>query len=154
MVKIPDRLPGRLSEPTSLDMLLAQVCRLHYARAHFLLERVALHRGQPPLLYALWAQDGLTHGELAARLHVQPATITRMVQRMRRAGFVSRMDDPTDDRVSRVMLTEKGRAIRAEVELVWQTLEAEALAGVGSDDRERLWTLLTHVRENLIEVTR
>jgi DNA-binding MarR family transcriptional regulator len=134
-------------------MLLGQVCRLHYARAHALLEEVGLYRGQPPLLYALWKLDGQTHGELATRLHVQPATMTRMVRRMAGAGFVERRSDPRDERVSRVYLTDRGRAIRSEVEAVWTALEAETFAGVAEGDRDRLGAILLQVRQNLIGVT-
>lgn len=114
---------------------------------------MGLYRGQPPLLYALWSDDGLTHGELAARLHVQPATITRMVRRMERAHFVERRTDPDDERLSRVFLTDEGRSIRAELERVWQMLEGETFDTIGDADRERLHVLLMRVRENPIGVT-
>lgn len=142
-----------LSEPKSLDMLLAQVCKLHYGRAHALLEDLGLYRGQPPLLYALWTSDGQTHGELAARLHVQPATMTRMVRRMAAAGFVERRADPLDERVSRVFLTDRGRSVRSRVEAVWRALEEETFAGMSDFERERLKALLMRARENLIGVS-
>ena len=58
----------RQTEPESIDYLLAQICRLHHARAHALLEEIGLYRGQPPVLRALWEEEGRTHSELAARL--------------------------------------------------------------------------------------
>jgi DNA-binding MarR family transcriptional regulator len=69
------------------------------------------------------------------------------------AGFVERRADPSDDRVSRVFLTERGRAIRSKVEQVWHTLERETFAGVGDLDLERLSALLMQMRENLVGVT-
>lgn len=38
----------------------------------------------------LHENEGLTHTELAVRLGVVPATVTKMLQRMERAGFVVR----------------------------------------------------------------
>ena len=73
-------------EPKSMDFLLGQVSRLHRYRAHELLDRFGLYRGQPPLLFELWKQEGLTHTELAARLGITSATITRMIQRMEKSG--------------------------------------------------------------------
>jgi DNA-binding MarR family transcriptional regulator len=144
-----------MSSPSeeSLDFLLAQVCRLHHARAHTLLEALGLYRGQPPMLHALWEQDGLTHGELAARLHVQPATMTRMVQRMEKAGFVERQADAADERVSRVYLTKPGRAVQAEVKQVWHTMEEETFGGFTAEERTLLRRLLLQMRENLLQVT-
>lgn len=140
-------------EPESLDFLLAQVCHLHYTRAHALLEAIGLYRGQPPVLRALWEQEGQTHTELARRLRVAPATVTRMIQRMEKAGFVVRRADPNDQRVSRVYLTEAGRTVRADVQAVWQAMDDETFAGFNAAERDQLRQLLTRVRANLLRAS-
>ena len=145
-----------MTEPTeaeSLDSLFAQICRLKHARIHTLLEALGLYRGQPSLLQALWEHEGLMHTELARRLQVQPATITKMLQRMEKAGFVERRPDPDDQRVSRVYLTEVGRAVRSDVQQVWRQLEEEAFAGFTLEERVLLRRFFLHIRENLKHVT-
>ena len=139
--------------PESVDYLLAQICRLHHSRAHTLLEEIGLYRGQPHVLRVLWEEEGCTHSELAARLHVQPATITRMIQRMERAGFVERRSDPEDQRVSRVYLTEAGRAVQEDVQQIWHTLEEETFAGLSPGERVLLRRFFVQLRENLMRVT-
>jgi DNA-binding MarR family transcriptional regulator len=136
-------------ETASLDFLLAQTCRLHYARVHELLETVGLYRGQPPLLHALWDQEGLSHTELATRLEISPATITKMIQRMEKSGFVQRSPDPQDQRLSRVYLTPAGRAIRKEVEAIFIQIEAETFAGLSIEEKETLRNIYTRIQENL-----
>ena len=91
--------------------------------------------------------------ELARRVQVQPATITKMLQRMEKTGFVERRPDPDDHRVSRVYLTEAGRAVRADVQQVWRRLEEEAFAGFTHDEQVLLRRLFLHIRENLSRVT-
>lgn len=132
-----------------LEMLFAEVCRLKHNRVQTLLKALGLYRGQPALLGALWEQEGLTHTELAQRLGVQPATITKMVNRMERAGFVVRRQDPVDQRVSRVYLTEAGHAIRTDVERIWEVLEREAFAGFNAEERTLLAQFFRRIRENL-----
>jgi DNA-binding MarR family transcriptional regulator len=144
-----------MTEPTeaeSLDSLFAQICRLKHARIHTLLETLGLYRGQPSVLQALWEQEGLMHTELARRLQVQPATITRMLQRMEKAGFVERRPDPDDQRVSRVYLTEAGWAVRVDVQQVWRQIEEEAFAGFTPEERAFLRRFFVHIRENLLSV--
>ncbi len=141
------------AESESIDWLLAQICKLHRARAHTLLEELGLYHGQPPVLRALWEHEGPTHGELATELHIQPATMTKMLQRMERAGFLERRPDPEDQRVSRVYLTAAGRAIRDEVRQVWRTLETETFGGFTFEERILLRRFFLHIRENLIRVT-
>lgn len=142
-------MPRSPVTPRPLDLLLAQVSRLHHQRAHQLFESLGLYRGQPPVLRALWARDGLTHGELAAALRITPATVTRMIQRMEKAGFVRRAADAADQRVSRVFLTSAGRAVRNDVQAVVDRLEAENFAGLTAREREVLRGLLLRVRGNL-----
>ena len=77
-----------MNEPETLDFALARVSHLHYHRVHELLEAIGLYRGQPQVLVRSWEQEGLTHGDLAARLHNTPATMTKMLQRMESAGFI------------------------------------------------------------------
>jgi len=139
------------SEP--LDQLLAQISRLHYHRAHELLANLGLFRGQPPVLHALWDQDGLTHGELAQKLQVTPATITRMIQRMEKTGFVQRRPDASDQRVSRVYLTEAGIAVRADLQAVWERLEVENFSGFSPEERVVLRRCLLQIRANLRRVS-
>lgn len=138
--------------PESLDALFAQICKLKHARIHTLLEGLGLYRGQPSVLQALWEQEGLMHTELARRLQVQPATITKMLKRMERAGFVERRPDLEDQRVSRVYLTEAGRAVRTDVQEVWRQLEAEAFGGFTVEERALLWEFFLKIRENLMGV--
>jgi MarR family transcriptional regulator, organic hydroperoxide resistance regulator len=146
-------MPPTLPSNETMDFLLAQVSRLHQQHAHDLLEKINLYRGQPPLLYALWDQDGQTHGELAEKLQVTPATITRMIQRMEKAGFVQRRPDPADQRVSRAYLTEAGRAVQAGVQTIWAQMEAESFAGFSPEELALLRDLLQRIRANLLHAT-
>jgi DNA-binding MarR family transcriptional regulator len=141
-----------VDEPNTLDFLLAQVCHHHHFRANTLLEALGLYRGQPPILFALWDQEGLTHTDLAERLQNTPATITKMLQRMEKAGFVQRRPDASDQRVSRVYLTDTGRAIQSQVQAVRDTMEAETFAGFSAEESLLLRTFLQRIRQNLVQV--
>ena len=141
------------SEPESLDFLFAQICRLKHARVQNLLESLGLYRGQPPVLRALWDQEGLTQTEIARHLQVQPATMTKMLKRMEKAGFVERRPDPDDQRVSRVYLTAAGRAIREDVQQVWRRLEEEAFSGFSEEERVLLRGFFLRIRDNLVQAS-
>ncbi len=143
-------LPNR---PETMDFLLANICHLHYIRAHQLLEAIGLYRGQPPVLRALWEQEGPTQTELAERLRISPATITKMLQRMEKAGFIQRKPDANDQRITRVYLTGAGRAIQTQVEAVWKTMQAETFDSFKLEERVLLRRFLLQMRESLIRAT-
>jgi DNA-binding MarR family transcriptional regulator len=140
-------------ESQSLDALLAQVSRLHHHRAHEHLDILGLYRGQPPVLFTLWNQDGLTHGELAEKLEITPATVTRMIQRMEKTGFVQRRPDASDERISRVYLTEAGRTVHAKLQSIRDRMEVEYFAGFSDEELVMLRSFLLRIRENLAHVT-
>ncbi len=141
------------NHPETLDFLLANICHLHHTRAHQLFEAIGLYRGQPPVLLALWEQEGVTQTELSERLKIAPATVTKMLQRMEKTGFIQRKPDAEDQRVSRVYLTKAGRAIQGDVETVWKTMEAETFANFTSEERAVLRRFLLQMRENLLRAT-
>jgi DNA-binding MarR family transcriptional regulator len=144
---------SQLQEPQATDFLLAQICRMHHGRARELLHGIGLYRGQPPVLDILHDEEGLTHTELATRLQVVPATVTKMLQRMEKAGFVVRQPDPEDQRVSRVYLTDAGREIRAEMRARLDRLAEDTLAEFTVKERALLRLLLLQVHENLVRAT-
>jgi MarR family transcriptional regulator, organic hydroperoxide resistance regulator len=141
------------NHPETLDFLLANVCHLHHTRAHQLFESLGLYRGQPPVLQALWEQEGLTQTDLAERLRNTPATTTRMLQRMEKAGFIQRRPDAGDQRVTRVYLTDAGRAVQTQVETIFQTMEAETFANFSPEEKMQISRFLKQIRENLIYAT-
>ena len=139
--------------PESLDFLLAQICHLHHTRSHQLLEALGLYRGQPPMLRALWEQEGLTQSALAKSLKITPATCTKMLQRMEKTGFIKRQTDSVDQRVTRVYLTDAGRLIQDQVVKVWETMDSESFAGLSADQRSTLRSYFLHIRQNLLDAT-
>ncbi|MEW9549645.1 MarR family winged helix-turn-helix transcriptional regulator [Nonomuraea sp. NPDC050783] len=103
---------------------------------------LGLHAGQEMLLNQLWREDGLTQGELIARLGVEPPTVTKTLQRLERAGFVRRSPDPDRPRIARVHLTEAGRALRGPVEEIWREMDEELQRGLGDAERAALSRLV------------
>ena len=135
----------------TMDLILANICHLHHARGQQLFESLGLYRGQPPVLKALWEQEGLTQTELAERLHNAPATMTKMLQRMEKAGFIQRRPDASDQRVTRVYLTDTGRAVQNQVEQTFRTMDEETFANLSVEDCVLLRRFLLQIRENLIQ---
>ncbi len=133
----------------SIGALLVQICKAHRNKAQDLLSRIDLYPGQEFLLISLWPEDGLTHSEVAESLCVQPATVTKMLDRLVRTGLVQRQQDTDDQRVSRVYLTEKGRQLLQPIEQAWNELEQISFANLTLEERLLLRRILMQVFENL-----
>jgi MarR family transcriptional regulator, organic hydroperoxide resistance regulator len=110
-------------------------------------ERLAPH-GVSPMQYvvlsALWERDGQSGAELTARLRIDSATITGIVDRLVATGWVARARDAVDRRVQRVQLTEAGQSLREELEREMIELNREIAAQLG-DRAGSFWTMLAEI---------
>lgn len=96
----------------------------------------------------LWMLDrgAMTQRELAAAASVQDQTMSRVVERLERLGYVSRDRCPQDRRRVLVSLTGTGRRVRDEAH---DEAAAEALMGDAVGDLARLRADLIAVVEHL-----
>jgi DNA-binding MarR family transcriptional regulator len=128
---------------------LARVCKAHRGAVGAALAEIGLHVGQEMVLSHLWGQDGLTPSELVDLLGVEPPTVTNMLSRMEKAGFVERCRDLRDARCTRVYLTGKGRELRHPVEHRWEAVQRNAFAGITAEEEALLRGLLGRIQDNL-----
>lgn len=139
----------KLQELVPVDVDIWRVGHLHHHLVHDRLEALNLYRGQHRLLFALWDGDGKTHKELSIRLNVQPATITKMVQRMEQNGFIDRKPDSNDQRVSRVFLTQKGIEIQEKLKQLFLQIEMDEIEGFSKEESDQLQAYLQRIQKNL-----
>lgn len=78
-----------------------------------LLDEMGITYPQFLVLSALAEAETLTVGQLAARLALEPSTITPLVKRLEAAGLVQRRRGEVDERQVNVTLTDAGRETMA-----------------------------------------
>lgn len=78
--------------------------------------------------------DDVRQTDLANELDVTQASLVRSIDQMSAANLVERRRDPTDARVSRIRLTDHGRALVITIEAKFASLRAAMLDDVSDDD--------------------
>jgi DNA-binding MarR family transcriptional regulator len=86
------------------------------------------------VLWSLWEREGVRMSDLARAAGLEPSTMTGLLDRMERDGYVVRKADPDDRRALNIHLTEAGREARDTVQRLVQ--ETIALLFDGIDDPE------------------
>jgi len=86
---------------------------------------------QYAVLRVLWEQDGQPGAVIGARLVIDSATITGLIDRLEAAGLLDRRADGGDRRVHRLFLTGRGRALQAPLDAAMDQLNAEVDADLG-----------------------
>lgn len=128
---------------------IIKVSRAYQNHASKVLEQFGLHRSQPPILFELDREDGISQKKLTEEIGVTPASINNVIRRMERTGFVFRRRDSEDGRVSRVYLTQAGKEIISQVKATSDQMHTSALAGFSEDEATKLRSYLQRVLENL-----
>ncbi len=128
---------------------IARLARLLRYRMDELIAEHGLTGVQLGLLNRLAHTDGLVQADLGRRMAIEPATLTGIVQRLEREGWVRRACDPDNRRLQRVWLTEKARQELPELQRLQTRHRRRALAGLSPADLVRLEELLDRIEGNL-----
>lgn len=130
----------------------ARIARLSRRLRHGfdqLLEPFGLTAVQFALLQRLSQVDGLVQADLGRRMAIEPATLTGIVQRLERDGWVRRDCDPENRRLQRVWLTDKARSAMPALRRVQVRRRRRIFAGFSPEDLARLEELLERLEANL-----
>jgi DNA-binding MarR family transcriptional regulator len=100
------------------------------------------------------APDGLTMGELSARLMVSNGNVTGLITRLVAEKLVSRIQDEQDKRVQRVTLSAKGRRVFENMIPANQSWVTAAMAGMSRDDLAEMHQLLLRLKGSVASAVR
>lgn len=134
-----------------LDQFLVHLQALNrYLRgAAFDPSRRPITKVQWLLMRHLHRSGGLTIGQLAEKLDVRASTMSQMLDRLEKSGYVVRAADPQDARVKMITLTEAGRDVIAQTELIWTEALSEPFGGLDAEEREALVRLMRKLSDRL-----
>ena len=149
----PPTVPGpatpgddRLADLRTLGEQLPRFMRLVHALKT---GQAAEGRAALVLLFPLDRLGPLRQGALAELVHADPSTVSRHVAALIEQGLVHRVADETDGRASRLVVTEAGRAVLAQVRSDREAHLARVTAGWPAADLAALTHLFGRLLDDL-----
>ena len=112
------------------------------------LTELGLGRGQPRILTYLLDHGTGTQNEIANYFEVDPASVSRMVETLRKNGFITRTAIKDCRRSNRLELTGKGKNTAEAWRKKYRALENKLLAGFSKEEKQQLEELLQRVLDN------
>ncbi len=113
-----------------------------------LLDEIGLTYSQYTVMLVLWEHDTTTLRDLSTALHLDSGTLSPMLKRLERAGFVTRGRDISDERMLHIAITDEGRRLQARASAAQRTVEEAT--GLDTDTlaelRDRLNDLAARTR--------
>jgi MarR family transcriptional regulator, organic hydroperoxide resistance regulator len=142
-------LPGTDPDADPRALLREFTGLMHQQRLvlHRAFAREELHPGQAHCLRVLGQSDEIAQSALAELMVLSRPSVTRLLQRMERAGLIWRRTDLDDQRITRVGLTDAGRRRLARMSAVLDGYTGATLARLPENDRRQLSRLLRAWRE-------
>lgn len=143
--------PGTPCEPTSfisfLSRTLAEANRfiVGQLRQRGLSELVPSHGD---VLTHLFAHEPVTMQELAHAINRDPSTVTALVRKLARAGYVRTAKAADDKRVTKVSLTEKGAGLRHDFAAISAKLLETQMQGIDGSDFDTACGVLARMQGN------
>lgn len=119
------------------------------ARVRPFLTSIGLSPGQPKVLTLLYTAGSRNQKELADACEIDPATMSKLLCGMERAGLISREVMESNKRAVRVCITAKGRRLYEQVAGHMDEVEAGALAGFSGEERRLFREYLCRMYRNL-----
>jgi len=137
------------------DVVIGVISNIREKSAQFINEELknqgveGLINSHGTVLSAMYDNDGkMTMNGIAKFVGKRKSTITDMVKKLEKLGYVSREKSREDARVIEVSLTEKGWEFRETFKKVSKKLLDKTYEGFSKEEKEVLMGLLFKVRKN------
>jgi DNA-binding MarR family transcriptional regulator len=104
------------------------------------------------VMYTIRQKCEPSTGELAEELHIRPATLSGLADRLERNGFARRWTDPSDRRVVRIGLTDEGIALLDEVSAAAREYLTAVFERMGAEARDELTEAFERFAETATEM--
>jgi DNA-binding MarR family transcriptional regulator len=134
-----------------LFFLLTQVIGARDRRLNVELKDFGLRVPEWRALAALYSRRHCTMSELADLASIDRTTLTRTVDRMQDAGWLARLSDGDDMRVTRLVLTAAGERLFSRIWPSVARLNEAAVARLAPATLEKLRAALAQMKVNLDE---
>lgn len=101
------------------------------------------------LLFSVWfgPEEGIKPSAIAKRLNVTLPAVTHKMNNLTALGYLTRRDSVSDQRVSYVLLTEKGKQFLNSIEKEYYSKLFKLMDRLGERDTEVLFRLLTKINK-------
>jgi DNA-binding MarR family transcriptional regulator len=103
------------------------------------------------VIYYLWQENGLSIGEIANRTKKDFANVTRIINKLEKIGYISKIRSDKDSRSFNVFINTKADAIKDAVQKCWKQSSDLALKGISEQEQQYLLGIIDKIENNILE---
>lgn len=135
----------------NIGSIFTDTARLHHRYHHNIFTSNNLFPGQNRLFDKLSDSGEISQKELAKKMNIAPATLTRMVQNMEKRGYLSRQKDINDQRITLIRLTPKGIEAHLSINKKLKAVDKHIFKHFTEEETRILKDMLKRIQNQLLE---
>lgn len=109
--------------------------------------------GQPKVLDYLKDHDGASQKEIASGCHIEPGSLTSILNRMEQKGLIERRSLNGNRRTCYIFLTDYGVESKDLVDHQFRKIEQEAFKGINENEKMHFMKTLSQIYKNLYDLS-
>lgn len=109
-----------------------------------------LTSGQPKVLDYLRDHNGANQKEIAAACHIEPGSLTSVINRMEEKGLIERRMLDGNRRTFYIFMTDEGSRLKDLVEDNFASIEKKSFRNISSEDQASFMETFSKIYENLM----
>jgi DNA-binding MarR family transcriptional regulator len=130
---------------------------IHFAKKHrkvmqYFLDETGVYQAQHRLLMIISHWPYSSQKKLAEVMEVSTATVAVSLKKLEKAGLISKSMDETDNRLNRIVITDKGNKIVEQSKQIFQATEKRVFDGFTEEEMTILNDLMEKLHRNLSEM--
>ncbi len=140
-------------DPVSIKVFQAffKTMRLHSQLIFNKTLENGIYPGQAVSLWFIHQQPGISQRDLAKKMHVAPPTVTNMLQKLEKIGFIERKIDERDQRLIHIYLKEQGINMLNKLKITFAEIVNISLQGLDQKQQNDLVQMLEKISLNIMK---
>ncbi len=146
-----EEMPKSITQDVAISEIMQSLRRIFKAIQDYYYEVSDKFGITGPQLWGLKTiskNESLPLGELSKKMYLHPSTITGLIDRLEKKGYVERDRDQRDRRVVKILLTPKGKGL---VKRAPNPIQGKMIYGLRKLNKEELHSIYDSVRR-LVEI--
>jgi DNA-binding MarR family transcriptional regulator len=112
---------------------------------------IEINSAQGRIMFALWQQDGIAINELAKKTQLKKSTLTSMLDRLEKMGYIKRIRSKKDRRKILIKRTEKDKVLESKYVEISEEMTRIYCKGFTNSQIDRFEKDLERILNNLTE---
>lgn len=135
----------------SMKMLLSLISKIHEKGNRFIIDALkengaeGLVPSHGDILACLYTNDKMTMKDIADKIHRTRPTVTVLIDKLEKLGYVKREASDSDSRYTHIVLTKKGKDFKHVFETISNSLNEMLYKNLSEKESEMLENLLKKV---------